>query len=124
MPGAAARPRSASFAFRQKPDQFGSAKRNSMVDSGSHHRYFIRHVTGDRDCCAPASFEGSIMPESHSLLAHFNVQIHRPECPKCHAHMMLARITPARTGFDFRTFECPKCDHVHEVMVANEAFGS
>ncbi len=63
------------------------------------------------------------MPESQSLLAHFNVQIDRPDCPICHAHMMLARITPARAGFDFRTFECPKCDHVHEVMVANAAFG-
>ena len=37
--------------------------------------------------------------------------------------MMLARIMPARVGFDFRTFECPQCDHVHEVMVATEAFG-
>jgi hypothetical protein len=37
--------------------------------------------------------------------------------------MMLARIMPARPGFDLRTFECPKCDDVHEVMVANQAFG-
>jgi hypothetical protein len=32
--------------------------------------------------------------------------------------MMLARIMPARIGFDIRTFECPKCDHVYEVLVA------
>ena len=63
------------------------------------------------------------MPESHSLLDRVNIQIQRPVCPKCSAHMMLARIMPARLGFDFRTFECPKCDHVHEVMVANAAFG-
>jgi hypothetical protein len=37
--------------------------------------------------------------------------------------LMLARIMPARVGFDFRTFECPQCAHVHEVMVATEAFG-
>jgi hypothetical protein len=37
--------------------------------------------------------------------------------------MMLARIMPARMGFDLRTFECPKCDHVHEMMVENDAFG-
>jgi hypothetical protein len=37
--------------------------------------------------------------------------------------MMLARILPARVGFDIRTFECPKCDHVHEVMVETSAFG-
>lgn len=64
------------------------------------------------------------MPESRPLPDHINVQIHRPACPKCQAHMMLARIMPVRPGFDFRTFECPKCDHVHEVMVANQASGS
>jgi hypothetical protein len=30
---------------------------------------------------------------------------------------------PARVGFDFRTFECHQCAHVHVVMVATEAFG-
>ena len=63
------------------------------------------------------------MPEARSLPDYIRVQIQRPACPNCHAHMMLARITPARAGFDFRTFECPKCDHVHEVMAANGAFG-
>jgi hypothetical protein len=38
--------------------------------------------------------------------------------------MTLARIVPARMGFDFRTFECPKCDHVQEIMVATDAFGT
>jgi len=64
------------------------------------------------------------MPEAHSLPDRVNIQIQRPVCPKCSAHMMLARMMPARLGFDFRTFECPKCNQVHEVMVANEAFGS
>jgi hypothetical protein len=32
---------------------------------------------------------------------------------------MLARITPgAASGFDIRTFECPACDHVHQLVVA------
>jgi hypothetical protein len=30
---------------------------------------------------------------------------------------MLARITPARSGFDIRTFECPACDHIHQRVV-------
>ena len=30
---------------------------------------------------------------------------------------MLARITPGPDGFDIRTFECPACDHVHQMMV-------
>jgi hypothetical protein len=37
--------------------------------------------------------------------------------------MMLARIMPARVGFDIRTFECPKCDLLQEVMVETDAFG-
>jgi hypothetical protein len=63
------------------------------------------------------------MPESHSLPYHVNVHIQRPACPKCHTHMMLARIMPARMGFDLHTFECPKCDLLHEVMVETDAFG-
>ena len=38
--------------------------------------------------------------------------------------MMLARIMPARLGFDLRTFECPKCNYIHEAMVATDTFGS
>jgi hypothetical protein len=37
--------------------------------------------------------------------------------------MMLARIMPARVGFDIRTFECPQCDLLHEVIVETDAFG-
>jgi hypothetical protein len=53
-----------------------------------------------------------------------NAYIHRPACPKCRDHMMLARIMPAGLGFRLRTFECPKCNHVHEVMVETDAFGT
>jgi RNase P subunit RPR2 len=64
------------------------------------------------------------MRGSHFLPHEVNVQIQRPVCPKCHTHMMLTRIMPTRVGYDMRTFECPQCDHVHEIMVANDAFGS
>ena len=30
---------------------------------------------------------------------------------------MLARITPGASGFDVRTFECPACDLVHQLVV-------
>ena len=63
------------------------------------------------------------MPESHSLPEHINVLIHRPACPKCQTPMMIARIMPASVGFSLRTFECPKCDYSHQVMVENDAFG-
>jgi hypothetical protein len=30
--------------------------------------------------------------------------------------MMLARVTAGRSGFDIRTFECPACDLVHQIV--------
>jgi transposase-like protein len=63
------------------------------------------------------------MQKPYFLPDYISVRIQRPACPRCRTRMMLARIMPARVGFDFRTFECPECDHVQEVMVATEAFG-
>jgi hypothetical protein len=63
------------------------------------------------------------MQKSYFLPDNVSARIHRPACPKCGAVTMLARIMPARVGFDFRTFECHQCAHVHVVMVATEAFG-
>jgi ribosomal protein S27AE len=63
------------------------------------------------------------MQKPYFLPDQISVRIHRPACPKCGTLTMLARIMPARVGFDLRTFECPQCAHVHEVMVATEAFG-
>jgi transposase-like protein len=62
------------------------------------------------------------MPDRRALPHQVNIHTHRPACPKCHAYMMLARIMPARPGYDRRTFECPQCDHLHEVMVETDAF--
>jgi hypothetical protein len=45
------------------------------------------------------------------------IHIPRPPCPKCQTETMLARITPGPSGYDFRTFECPLCDYVHEILV-------
>jgi hypothetical protein len=41
----------------------------------------------------------------------------RPQCPKCTALMYLARTTLDQPGFDLRTFECPRCQHVESVVV-------
>jgi len=41
----------------------------------------------------------------------------RPECPECSALMYLALIEPEKPGFDLRTFECPRCQHVETVVV-------
>jgi hypothetical protein len=41
----------------------------------------------------------------------------RPDCPKCTTQMHLARIAPEKPGFDLRTFECPRCQHVETTVV-------
>jgi transposase-like protein len=47
-------------------------------------------------------------------------QIKRPECPKCKTQMMVARITPGRTGFELQSFDCPKCNHELTTEVPEE----
>jgi hypothetical protein len=37
--------------------------------------------------------------------------------------MMLARITPWPAHSDLRIFECPKCEHVHKVLVEDPMHG-
>jgi hypothetical protein len=41
----------------------------------------------------------------------------RPDCPECSAPMYLALIEPQEPGFDRRTLECPRCEHVETVVV-------
>lgn len=57
------------------------------------------------------------MPESHTRAERSLVSIERPSCPKCQNRMMLARIEPGPNGADLRTFECPKCEHLHKMLV-------
>ena len=64
------------------------------------------------------------MPDRHALLDYVPVANEHPACPLCQADMMLTRTMPAHLGFDIRTFECPKCDRVEKVIVANDAFGT
>jgi hypothetical protein len=44
--------------------------------------------------------------------------IHRLHCPRCRTRMMLASISPGPAGFEIRTFDCSKCDHVEQVAIA------
>jgi hypothetical protein len=46
--------------------------------------------------------------------------IDRLRCPKCRTRMMLARISPGPTGFELRTFDCSKCDHVEQIAIASD----
>jgi hypothetical protein len=38
-------------------------------------------------------------------------------CTKCRAPMALARIEPAKPGFDLRTFECSKCNNADQYII-------
>jgi hypothetical protein len=41
----------------------------------------------------------------------------RPACPECSVQMYLSRIELKQPGFDHRTFECPRCQHVETAVV-------
>jgi hypothetical protein len=43
----------------------------------------------------------------------------RPRCPQCQGRMMLAEIEFGPAHSDLRTFECPKCHHVHRMQVGD-----
>jgi len=43
--------------------------------------------------------------------------IERPRCSKCDTRMMLARISLAGQGREWRLFECPKCDHTETAIM-------
>ena len=41
----------------------------------------------------------------------------RPICPRCGTRMSLVRIFPDKTGYDQRTYECPRCeDKITEIV--------
>lgn len=50
--------------------------------------------------------------------------IQQLHCPKCRTRMRLARISPGPTGFELRTFECAKCDHVEQIAIASDPMKS
>jgi len=50
--------------------------------------------------------------------------VQRLHCPKCRARMTLARISPGPTGFELRTFDCSKCDHVEKIVIASDPMKS
>jgi hypothetical protein len=65
------------------------------------------------------------MREPRSFGALFS-SIERPRCPTCQIRMMPVRIVEGPSGYDIRTFECAKCDHVQCALVVNDPmkFGS
>jgi hypothetical protein len=45
------------------------------------------------------------------------IELEPQPCTKCGARVILARIEPARPGFDLRTFECSKCNNADQYIV-------
>jgi hypothetical protein len=50
--------------------------------------------------------------------------IQQLHCPECRTRMRLARISPGPTGFELRTFECAKCDHLEQIAIASDPMKS
>ena len=80
--------------------------RNPEEHAGLHHR----PVTG----IYPVTESIALPPDARDcIMSMFD----RPPCPNCKATTKLARITPGLTGFHIRTFECPVCDDIHQLVV-------
>jgi hypothetical protein len=41
-------------------------------------------------------------------------------CPKCRTRMTLWHMRPGPSGFELRTFDCSKCDHVEQIAIASD----
>jgi hypothetical protein len=46
-----------------------------------------------------------------------NPQHHRPGCTGCGSPMILANIGPGETGYDLRTFHCPRCKRSQRYVI-------
>jgi DNA-directed RNA polymerase subunit M/transcription elongation factor TFIIS len=57
------------------------------------------------------------MPEAYNRPEPTLQPSARPRCPECQNRMMLARIAPGPNGSHVRTFECPKCEQVQEMLI-------
>jgi hypothetical protein len=90
-----------------------------------HHRARLA-VTGDREFdSAPAFMQGSGMREYQSLSSTPLSPIERPYCPNCaQTRMLLSEVEPGPNGFDYRTFECQKCGHVHATSISQDPMQS
>ena len=57
------------------------------------------------------------MSDSYPAPTLFRDRLMEAPCTKCGAKMALARIEPAKPGYDLRTFECTKCNNADQYIV-------
>jgi hypothetical protein len=50
--------------------------------------------------------------------------IGRPRCPKCQMRMITANVAAGPEGFEHRTFDCLRCGHTEEKVVASDPIKS
>ena len=50
--------------------------------------------------------------------------IQQLRCPRCRTRMKLARISPGPRGFEIRTFDCARCDHLEQIAIASDPMES
>ena len=62
----------------------------------------------------------AFMPASSPVPTLFRDRLMEAPCTRCGAKMKLARIEPARPGYDLRTFECTKCNNADQFIVEYE----
>jgi hypothetical protein len=60
------------------------------------------------------------MPLSHVQPDLSLIPIEHPRCPGCQNRMMFSFIMPGPSGYDVRTFECVKCDHIETRMSCSD----
>jgi len=63
------------------------------------------------------------MPSVAALFHPSRIAIQPHRCPACSGPMILARIKPARVGFELRTFEGVNCSHVDKVLAETKSMG-
>ena len=65
------------------------------------------------------------MPEYQPVSSVDLAALDRPRCPSCEQNrMLLSKLETGPSGFDYRTFECQKCGHVHAVSGSQDPMQS
>lgn len=101
-------------------------------EAGPHRGMINDHRTAPPGL--PSVTESVALPPHHRVHRMPDSQFHtagppgfsfdRPACPKCKTLMLLARVMPGPTGYEYRTFECARCDHSDVILFCTDSMKS